>query len=139
MSENHPVFKERIVTSTKAKSITINGIDCLNAGTHNYLGLLNADDIQESAISSINKYGVGSCGPRGFYGTIGATKTAIELILLNTFDSFPIFKFIDVHLELEERLAKFMEMEESVLYAYGFATTASAIPAYCKRGDLVFV
>lgn len=92
MSEDHPVFKERIVTSTKAKSITINGIDCLNAGTHNYLGLLNADDIQESAISSINKYGVGSCGPRGFYGTIGTTKTAIELILLNMFDSFHIFQ-----------------------------------------------
>lgn len=77
MPENHSVFKERIITSTKAKRITINGFDCLNAGTHNYLGLVNADDIQESAISSINKYGVGSCGPRGFYGTIGKPKNQL--------------------------------------------------------------
>lgn len=46
---------------------------------------------------------------------------------------------LDVHLELEERLAKFMQMEESVLYSYGFSTAASAIGAYCKRGDLLFV
>ena len=39
---------------------------------------------QEMCEATINKYGVGSCGPRGFYGTI------------------------DVHLQLEERLAKYM-------------------------------
>lgn len=44
----------------------------------------------------------------------------------------------DVHLELEERLAKFMQMEAAVVYSYGFSTIASAIPAYCKRGDLIF-
>lgn len=49
------------------------------------------------------------------------------------------FSCTDVHLELEERLAKFMELEESVLYSYGFSTAASAIGAYCKRGDLLFV
>lgn len=58
---------------------------------------------------------VGSCGPRGFYGTS------------------------DVHLELEVRLAKFMQVEAAVLYSYGFSTIASAIPAYCKRGDIIFV
>ncbi|NWQ92069.1 SPTC1 palmitoyltransferase, partial [Burhinus bistriatus] len=46
---------------------------------------------------------------------------------------------IDVHLELEERLAKFMRTEEAIIYSYGFATIASAIPAYSKRGDIVFV
>lgn len=60
----------------------------------------------------------------------------------------PCFKFdiccnylsrVDVHLELEERLAKFMQMEESVVYSYGFSTAASAIGAYCKRGDFLFV
>lgn len=47
--------------------------------------------------------------------------------------------FLDVHLELEERLAKFMRTEEAIIYSYGFATIASAIPAYSKRGDIVFV
>ena len=48
------------------------------------------------------------------------------------------FIFLDVHLELEERLSKFMRTEESILYSYGFATIASAIPAYSKRGDVIF-
>lgn len=45
----------------------------------------------------------------------------------------------DVHLELEERLAHFMEMEEAAVYSYGFSTIASAIPAYAKRADIIFV
>lgn len=53
------------------KRITVNGSDCLNVGVHNYQGLLNSPVIQESAVKAIRKYGVGSCGPRGFYGTIG--------------------------------------------------------------------
>lgn len=52
---------------------------------------------------------------------------------------FNFFTLIDVHLELEDRLAKFMRTEEAIIYSYGFATIASAIPAYSKRGDIVFV
>lgn len=78
------------------------------------MGLLEDDKIQEDAIKSLRKYGVGSCGPRGFYGTV------------------------DVHLDLEEKLAKFMGMEEAVVYSYGFSTIASAIPAYSKRVDIIF-
>ena len=44
----------------------------------------------------------------------------------------------DVHLLLEEKLAKYMECEEAIIYSYGFATVASAIPAYSKRGDVIF-
>lgn len=72
MPENHPVLNnKRIVTGTSGKHIIVNGHNCLNLGTHNYLGLLNSPDILEEAIASVRKYGVGSCGPRGFYGTIG--------------------------------------------------------------------
>jgi len=45
----------------------------------------------------------------------------------------------DVHLKLEERLQEFMNCEEAIIYSYGFATIASAIPAYSKRGDVIFV
>lgn len=55
------------------------------------------------------------------------------------FENRLFLTYLDVHLELEERIAKFMNLEESVLYSYGFAAAASAIPAYCKRGDLVYV
>lgn len=49
---------------------------------------------------ALNKYGCGSCGPRGFFGTI------------------------DVHLELEARLAKFMGTEDAIIYSYDVATAA---------------
>lgn len=44
----------------------------------------------------------------------------------------------DIHLELEERLAKFTGREEAIIYSYGFATISSAIPAYSKRRDVIF-
>lgn len=44
----------------------------------------------------------------------------------------------DVHLELENRLAKFVGKEEAILYSYGFAAISSAIPAYSKRRDIIF-
>lgn len=113
--EDDPALKERLVSGRVGKRVTVNGIDCLNLASHNYLGLLENEQITESAIKSLRKYGVGSCGPRGFYGTV------------------------DVHLELEERLATFMDMEEAVVYSYAFSTIASAIPAYSKRADIIFV
>lgn len=113
--KDHPSLTPRSVTSLAGKRMTIEGNDCLNLATHNYLGFVGNNEIQEKAAATVEKYGVGSCGPRGFYGTV------------------------DVHLELEERLAKFMNMEEAVVYSYGFSTIASAIPAFCKRKDLVFV
>ncbi|XP_011297989.1 serine palmitoyltransferase 1 [Fopius arisanus] len=111
---DHPFLSPRLVSSKIGKRLTINGRDCLNLATHNYLGLLADTRIEEKAISTTRKYGIGSCGPRGFYGTV------------------------DVHLDLEERLAKFMEAEEAIVYSYGFSTVASAIPAYCKRRDIIF-
>lgn len=112
---NHPLLRTRLVESRVGKRVTVDGHDCLNLATHNYLGLLEDAQIIEDSCKSLRKYGVGSCGPRGFYGTM------------------------DVHLDLEERLAKFMKMEEAVVYSYGFSTVASAIPAYAKRGDVIFV
>lgn len=46
--------------------------------------------------------------------------------------------FADVHEELEGRLAQHMKAERAVIYSYGFATIASAIPSYAKRGDIIF-
>lgn len=85
---------------------------------------------QEKAASSIRKYGVGSCGPRGFYGTVGKCNDCTEF--------HTIVRIIDVHLELESRVAKFLGREEAILYSYGFATISSAIPAYSKKRDIIF-
>ncbi|GBO08691.1 Serine palmitoyltransferase 1, partial [Araneus ventricosus] len=96
------------------KVVMVDGKQCLNAATHNYLGLVEHEKLEEAALQCLRKYGVGSCGPRGFYGTV------------------------DIHLELEAKLAKFMKQQEAVLYSYGFSTISSAIPAYAKHGDVIF-
>ncbi|XP_053675155.1 serine palmitoyltransferase 1 [Anopheles nili] len=113
--QDHPALKTKVVYGPVGKTVNVDGYECINLATHNYLGLAEDENIKQAAIKSLRKYGVGSCGPRGFYGTV------------------------DVHLELEERLAKFMQVEEAVVYSYAFSTIASAIPAYAKRGDLIYV
>lgn len=47
------------------------------------------------------------------------------------------FTLLDVHLDCEAKIAKFMGTPDSILYSYGLATAASTIPAFCKRGDLI--
>lgn len=59
------------------------------------------------------KYGCGSCGPRGFYGTI------------------------DVHLELEKKFSEFLNVDGAILYSDGSSTCASTVAAFAKRGDLI--
>ena len=51
---------------------------------------------------------------------------------------YPPTCFSDVHVHLEERLANFLGTGQAVLYSYGFSTIASAIPAYAKKGDIIF-
>ncbi|KAG9310150.1 serine palmitoyltransferase [Chiua virens] len=71
------------------------------------------EQIKEKAIETLRQYGLGSCGPPGFYGTI------------------------DVHLDLERNIAEFLGTEASILYSQGFSTISSVIPAFCKRGDII--
>ncbi|XP_067678319.1 serine palmitoyltransferase 1-like [Haliotis asinina] len=115
--DDHPVLQSmehNMISGRPDKYVNINGNQCINMATLDFLGMINDKGIEKEAIAALKVYGVGSCGPRGFYGTM------------------------DVHLELEDKLAKFMNCEEAILYSYGFATIASAIPAYSKRGDIVF-
>ncbi|XP_071072673.1 serine palmitoyltransferase 1 isoform X2 [Dasypus novemcinctus] len=115
VSKDHPALNYNIVSGPPSHSIVVNGKECINFASFNFLGLLDNPRVKAAALASLKMYGVGTCGPRGFYGTF------------------------DVHLDLEDRLAKFMNTEEAIIYSYGFATIASAIPAYSKRGDIVFV
>ena len=63
--------------------MTVNDIKCLDMATHNYLGFAGNVEIEKAAVETIRKYGVGSCGPRGFYGTVGKQKLDISLGNLN--------------------------------------------------------
>jgi 7-keto-8-aminopelargonate synthetase-like enzyme len=46
---------------------------------------------------------------------------------------------LDVHLDCEARIAKFLGTPDSILYSYGLSTMFSAIPAFAKRGDIIVV
>jgi len=70
-------------------------------------------EIKKTAVAALQTYGCGSCGPRGFYGTM------------------------DVHLELEKKIAEFMQTEASIVYSSGFATITSVIPAFAKVYDAI--
>lgn len=87
----------------------------LNLASSNYLGLCSSEQIRDKAIETLRNYGVGSCGPPGFYGTI------------------------DVHMDLEKNLAAFIGVEEAIIYAQAFSTISSVIPAFAKRGDMIVV
>ncbi|KAI3790288.1 hypothetical protein L2E82_03227 [Cichorium intybus] len=104
-----------ILDSAAGPHTVIDGKEVVNFASANYLGLMGDDKLLESCTSALEKYGVGSCGPRGFYGTI------------------------DVHLDCEARIARFLGTPDSILYSYGLSTMFSAIPAFCKKGDVVIV
>lgn len=104
-----------VLESAAGVHTIINGKEVVNFASANYLGLIGHEKLLESCTSALEKYGVGSCGPRGFYGTI------------------------DVHLDCEARIAKFLGTPDSILYSYGLSTMFSAIPAFCKKGDIVVV
>ncbi|KAI6038663.1 serine palmitoyltransferase [Pisolithus marmoratus] len=89
------------------------GKTVVNLASYNFAGLAGNEHIKERAIETLRKYGLGSCGPPGFYGTV------------------------DVHLELERDIADFLGTESAILYSQGFVTISSVIPAFCKRGDII--
>ncbi|KAK6156827.1 hypothetical protein DH2020_011075 [Rehmannia glutinosa] len=79
-------YEPPVLESAAGPHTVINGKDVVNFTSADYLGLLGHDKLQESCTKALEKYGVGSCGPRGFYGTI------------------------DVHLDCEARIASFLEL-----------------------------
>jgi serine palmitoyltransferase len=87
----------------------------LNLTSYDFLGLSDKEKIHQKAVDALRKYGVGACGPPGFYGTI------------------------DVHLELERALAQFLGTEEAIIYAQAYSTISGVIPAFAKRHDILVV
>ncbi|KDR76887.1 hypothetical protein GALMADRAFT_245995 [Galerina marginata CBS 339.88] len=89
------------------------GKTAVNLASYNFTGLAGNEHIKQRAVETLRKYGLGSCGPPGFYGTL------------------------DVHMDLENDIADFLGTEAAILYSQGFSTISSVIPAFCKRGDII--
>eukprot|EP00696_Hemimastix_kukwesjijk_P007872 gnl/Hemi2/19976_TR6628_c0_g1_i1.p2 gnl/Hemi2/19976_TR6628_c0_g1~~gnl/Hemi2/19976_TR6628_c0_g1_i1.p2 ORF type:complete len:524 (+),score=157.67 gnl/Hemi2/19976_TR6628_c0_g1_i1:154-1725(+) len=110
-----PERPRRIVSTAATTKVTVNDIECDNFATYNFLGFIGDKRIENTCLQTLDKYGVGSCGPRGFYGTI------------------------DVHIHLEKELAQFFGTQEAIIYASGNSTISSVLPAFSKRGDILVV
>lgn len=98
-------------------TIKIKGINepVVNVSSFDFLGMSNDLDIKKASKDALDYYGCGSCGPRGFYGTI------------------------DQHIHFENAIAKFMGTQEAISYSDGASAVSSAIPAFSKKGDLLLV
>ena len=79
------------------------------------LGLTNDQVMKEECAATVETLGLGSCSPRGFYGT------------------FP------PHMDVEKSIAEFLGVQEAVLYSFGACTVSSVIPALAHRSDVAVV
>ena len=64
-------FGQKIVEGTTDRVVVVDGKECVNFASFNFLGIAGEPRVKSACEQTILKYGVGSCGPRGFYGTIG--------------------------------------------------------------------
>ena len=88
----------------------------LNMASHDFLGLGSSEpSIKDISKAALITYGCGSCGPRGFYGTI------------------------DVHLDLEKKISQFCRTDDAIMYSDGASAATSTVAAFAKRGDLLIV
>lgn len=113
--EDEDELEEETSSSSKKNKTESKSQTVLNFATHDFLSMSANPIVKEASRAALNKYGCGSCGPRGFYGTI------------------------DVHLELEAAMAKFTGTEGAIMYSDGASTVSSTIAAFSKRGDLLVV
>ncbi|KAF2827228.1 PLP-dependent transferase [Ophiobolus disseminans] len=108
-NEKRPV----IVGPTGPKSKLSNGRTVTNLASYNYYNFIANETLKEKAIQTLRTYGVGPCGPPGFYGTQ------------------------DVHMKTESDVAAHLGVPACIIYAQSFSTISSVIPSFCKRGDII--
>jgi 8-amino-7-oxononanoate synthase len=108
----YPYFKP--LQATDGTVVKIEGRDVIMAGSNNYLGLTNDPRTIEAAQKVISTYGTGCTGSRYLNGTL------------------------DLHLELEEKLADFLDKEACVLFSTGYQTNEGSIQTIAGRNDIIF-
>jgi 8-amino-7-oxononanoate synthase len=107
----YPYF--RPIEENEGPVVQIEGRRVIMAGSNNYLGLTAHDSVKKAAIEAIKKYGTGCSGSRYLTGTL------------------------DLHVELEKRLAKFIGTEAVLLFSTGFQTAQGIIPTLVQKGEYV--
>lgn len=107
----YPYF--RAIEENEGPVVQIEGKKVVMAGSNNYLGLTAHPAVKEAAIKAVEKYGTGCSGSRYLTGTL------------------------DLHIELEERLAKFFGTEAVLLFSTGYQTAQGILPTLVTRGEYI--
>jgi len=105
----YPYF--RPIEENEGPVVQIEGRKVVMAGSNNYLGLTAHPKVKEAAIRAVQKYGTGCSGSRYLTGTL------------------------DLHIELENRLAKFFGAEAVLLFSTGYQTAQGIIPTLVQGRD----
>jgi 8-amino-7-oxononanoate synthase len=105
----------RTISSAQDPVVTIEGKPVLMLGSNNYLGLTNHPEVKRAAQDAIAKYGTGCAGSRFLNGTL------------------------DIHIQLEEKLAAFMNKPAAVTFSTGFQFNLGVISCLVERGDVVYL
>jgi 8-amino-7-oxononanoate synthase len=107
----YPYF--RAIQQNEGPVVKIEGRDVIMAGSNNYHGLTTHPKVIESAQKALLKYGTGCSGSRYLTGTV------------------------DLHIELEEKLAKFLGKEACLLYSTGYQTAQGIIPTLVGKDEYI--
>ncbi|MDH6358092.1 8-amino-7-oxononanoate synthase [Parabacteroides sp. PF5-9] len=107
----YPYF--RTIESDQDTEVVIDGKKVLMFGSNAYLGLTNHPKVKEAAIEAIRKYGTGCAGSRFLNGTL------------------------DLHIELEKRLAEFVGKEDAIVYSTGFQVNLGVVSCLTGREDYI--
>lgn len=113
LEENNLLWKPKTLEGPSTARSRVAGKDVIMLCSNNYLGLSNHRALKKAALQALRNYGVGSGSVRPIAGTM------------------------DLHLKLEETIARFKHTEDSLYYNTGFTANSGAIPALLREGDVV--
>ncbi len=109
----YPFF--RVIESDQDTIVTMNGKKVLMFGSNSYMGLTNHPKIKEASIKAIEKYGSGCAGSRFLNGTL------------------------DIHIELERKLAEYVKKDAALVFSTGFQVNLGVIPTVTSRNDYILI
>ncbi len=109
----YPYF--RVIESEQDCEVIVNGKKVLMFGSNSYLGLTNHPEVMEASKRAIDKYGTGCAGSRFLNGTL------------------------DIHIELEDRLAKFVGKDAALCYSTGFQVNLGVVSSLTGRSDTILL
>ncbi len=113
LEKQNLLWNPRTLNGPSAGKALVDGKEVVMLCSNNYLGLSNHKALRKAAIEAVRKYGAGSGSVRPIAGTM------------------------DLHLRLEEAIAKFKHTEAALYYNTGFTANSGAIPALLRQGDVV--